>query len=70
MLGKFGGGMKEGNQIKYIKWYICRFQKEDTKFNIKTHNYQLHLEMEEHVKTEHKKAFDDGVLEWHDGFIK
>ena len=26
--------------------------------------------MEEHVKTDHKEAFDDGDLEWHSGFIK
>ena len=26
--------------------------------------------MEEHVKTGHKKAFHDGVIEWLNGFIK
>ena len=70
VLVKFGVGMKEDNHIKYIKCNICGCQKEDTGFNITTHNYQSYHEMEEHVKTEHKEAFDDKVLEWHDGFIR
>ena len=70
VLVKFWGGMREDNKIKYIKCNICGFQKEDTGYYIKTHNYQSYLAIEEHVKTEHKEAFDDGVLEWRDGFIK
>ena len=62
--------MREDNKIKYIKCNICGFQKENTGYNDKTHNVQSYREMEEHVKTEHKEAFDDGILEWHNGFIK
>ena len=70
VLVKFGGGMREDNKIKYIKCNICGFQKEDTWYNFKTHNYRSYLAIEEHFKTEHKEAFDDGVLKWHNGSIK
>ena len=63
VLVRFGGGIKEHDKIKYIKCNICGFQKEDTGYNDKTHNVQSYREIEEHVKTEQKGAFDDGVLE-------
>ena len=67
---KFGGGMREDNKLKHNKCNICGLQKEDTGYTDTTHNVQSYSEMEEHVKTEHKEAFDDRVLEWHEGFIK
>ena len=70
VLGKFGGGMREDNKIKYFKCNICGFKKEDTGYTDKPHDVQSYSEMKEHMKTEHQEAFDDRVMEWHNGFIK
>ena len=42
-------------------------KREATGFNnpLLTHNRQSYTEMEEHVKTEQREAFDGGVIEWH-----
>ena len=58
------------DKIKYIKCNIYWFQKEDAGYNDKTHNVQSYHEMEEHVKTERKETFGDGVLEWNNGIHK
>ena len=65
-----GGGLREDNQIKYITCNICGFKKEDTGFTDRSLCGQTFKEMEEHVKSDHKEAFDYEVIGWQGGFIK
>ena len=62
--------LREDNKIKYIKFSLCGFQKEDTGFTDSSLCGQTYKEMEEHVKSDHKDAFDDEVFGWQGGFIK
>ena len=62
-------GIREDNKIKYTKCNICGFQKEDTRFTDRSLCGQTFKEMEEHVISDHKEAFDDEVIGWQGGFI-